>query len=141
MTGLTWSAGYSLPAPLAGATALESGGAVTVVGGGSTTTYQLPDGSNSWGLAVPTDIDRSFPGFADTGPGSYLVYGGQTGGTAIDNALTFYPNNIDLVQDAATMSVPRTLFGQASDDLYRAFAIGGLSDQNVALSTVAVSIR
>ena len=138
MAGLTWSAGYSLPVPLAGASALESGGVVKVVGGGSTAAYQLPDGSRNWGVAVPTDINRTFPGFADTGSGSFLVYGGQVGNTAIDNALTYFPNNIDLVQDAATMSVPRTLFGQASDDSYRAFAIGGLNDQNVALSTVTV---
>ena len=30
MAGLTWSAGYSLPVPLAGASALESGGVVKV---------------------------------------------------------------------------------------------------------------
>jgi hypothetical protein len=105
------------------------------VGGGTTTVNQFYPSSTAWSTANPIDIARTSPGVVFDGA-LYLVYGGQTGNTAIGDALSYDPFNIDNVQDAATMVTPRTQFGFAADDANHPFAIGGRDDQNTPLSSV-----
>ncbi len=135
MAPLTWSVGVDLPAARAGASAIETGYAILLIGGGTTVVNQLTPGGTAWGTASPIDIARTYAGVGVT-PTNYLVYGGQNGTAVLGEALTYDPYNIDNVQDATVMTPPRTLFGYASDDTGHPFAIGGLNDQNAPLSSV-----
>lgn len=133
LSALTWSPGVNLPSARAGASAIETGGAILVVGGGTTTTNLLSSGSSAWSAAAALDLPRYYAGLASTGS-QYLVYGGNTGGTALEEALTYDPYNIDNVQDAAILHTPRTQFGYAGDGAFP-YAIGGLNGGSV-LATV-----
>ena len=135
LAALTWSPGVSLPTPRAGLAAIETAAqTILVVGGGTTTVNQLSSGSNSWGTATAIDIARVSPGIGATGS-NFLVYGGSSGSTPLEEALTYNPYNIDLVQDAAVLHTPRTQFGYATDN-NQPYAIGGLGSGNSVLSSV-----
>jgi len=135
LAALTWSPGVNLPAARAGAAAVETAaGAILVIGGGTTTVNQLSSGSSSWGTANSIDIARNYPGVGSAGT-SLLVYGGNTGGTPLEEVLTYDPYNIDIVQDAQVLTTPRTQFGFASDANHP-YAIGGLGSGNTVLASV-----
>jgi|GEM_PF-1764069 len=132
---LTWSPGVDLPAPRAAAAAiLTPSQTILVVGGGTTTVNQLSSGASSWGAASSIDIARVSPGVGSTGL-LLLVYGGASGNTPLEEALTYDPYNLDNVQDATPLHTPRTQFGFATDGS-KPFAIGGLGSGNSVLSTV-----
>ena len=132
---LTWSPGVNLPAPRAAASAIETAAqTILVVGGGTTTVNQLSSGANSWSTASALDIARISPGIGATGS-QFLVYGGASGSTPLEEALTYDPYNIDNVQDAATMNTPRKQLAFATDG-NQPYAIGGLGNGNAVLSSV-----
>ena len=131
---LIWSPGISLPAARAGAAAILDGQTVLAVGGGTATVNSLDPGNTSWGAVQPIDLARSYAGVGSTGS-TLLVYGGSGGGAALDAALTYDPYNIDNIQDAAVMSVPRTRFAAATDGGVP-YAIGGLDDSGNVLASV-----
>ena len=133
LSPLTWTAGVALPAPRGGAAAVDLGGTLLVLGGGTTTVNSFSEYLQAWRTATPLDLSRSFLGVAPVS-GALLVYGGSTGHTPLPDALSYSPSNADLTQDASPMSTARAHLGSAGDGTY-AYAIGGLGERNAPLAS------
>jgi len=162
LTGLSWSAGPSLSAPLGNAAALETTQGVLLVGGatsatGTTTpaTAQFLDPtSNTWIGAPASDQGRNGGGIGATGSygpttsdgykyvSDVFQFGGANQGQATASTYNYNLYNNSNAGDsgnAPSMSTARSDFADATDpatgDLY---AIGGLNSSNHAIATAEV---
>ena len=132
---LTWFPGPSLIEPISGAaTIVISGGKNLLLGGDS---YIFPESlavTNSYW--VPQSQPLSGPliaaGAVMSG-GAITVYGGNDGTGSTSAAFSYSPS--DGSSPLASMSVPRSYLGYAVDHGNYAYAIGGLDDNGLPLSS------
>jgi autotransporter-associated beta strand protein len=157
LSGLAWSAGVSLPAPVTAAPAVSYNGATYLFGGASgtrtpTTVYQFTPGALAWTTAASIDQGRAgggvglagyvgFPANFDSATSDIFNFGGANGGQPTNTAFNY---NGDF--NPASMSTARAYFGYVTDPPYPAgldyqfshsiYAIGGLNASQQAVASV-----
>lgn len=129
---LVWSSGPDLPSPRAECAALLGpDNAVILLGGvspsGDIVAPKLPSGAFGWTTAPDIDITRIAPGAVRHSTSGILIFGGKSGNEPTDEVL-LYDYYLGDSQDAEKMSVGRHQLAYAVDGLGRAYAVGGLGD-------------
>ena len=120
---LTWALGVSLPAAEGGIDALPYAGNMLVLGGPTTTSYNVSVTNPTWkATATPTvqplDFARSSPGIGTLPNGYIIVIGGTQNGFATSAVTQYDPNTVSIpdgvtnqTRSLRSMNQPRTLLG------------------------------
>jgi N-acetylneuraminic acid mutarotase len=142
---LTWAAGVSLPAPLAGVVGVTEYNDIFVLGGGGRAP-ELTVSDPTW-MATEVTVAgnqggaRASGGAGITPSGAMLLFGGLgpngDGSLATLASATLYDISGRDTDPAASMHTPRYLLGSATDANGNVYAIGGI-DNKTALSSVEV---
>jgi hypothetical protein len=146
---LTWAAGVGLPAPAGGIVAQPEGTKLLVLGGPTTTSYNLSVTDPTWQATFtptvqPLDFARSAPGVGPLPNGLFVVFGGTQNGFATAGVTQYDPNTVTVVDGATnqtrslrSMNMPRALLGWATDSSSSlSYAIGGQDNNGTPLATV-----
>jgi hypothetical protein len=146
---LTWATGVNLPAPAGGIAAQPEGTKLLVLGGPTTTSYNLSVTDPTWQAnftptVEPLDFARSSPGVGSLPNGLFVVFGGTQNGFATAGVTQYDPNTVS-VTDGTTnqtrslrsMNRPRALLGWATDSSTNlSYAIGGQDNNGTPLATM-----
>jgi hypothetical protein len=145
---LTWASGVNLPTAEGGIDALPASGNMLVLGGPTTTSYNVSATNPTWQANVTStaeslDFARSSPGVGTLPNGYILVFGGTQNGFATSAVLQYDPNTVS-VPDGVTnqtrslhsMNAPRELLGWATDTNHISYAIGGQDNNGTPLASV-----
>jgi len=131
---LTWFPGPALNSPTSQAAAAVRSDKGNVLLGGDSWYPEELQATNAWWLYLPTFWGTRYaPGAAANG-GLITIFGGSDGSNALDTTIGYDPAG-DSPLTLASMSVPRSDFGYASNGGGLAYAIGGVDDFGNALST------
>ena len=135
LSTVAWSVGPALSAPRSDASALLAPDNAIIVLGGETSgdARQVPKLSStatSWTSAHDLEIERVALGAARTGGNGILAFGGLDGNEATDEVLA-YDYFFGDSQDVGKLAAERSDFGYASDEAFRAYAIGGLDKESI----------
>lgn len=146
---LTWDAGVTMPAPAGGTTAQAEGSNVLVVGGSSTTSYNVSVINPAWQATVtptvqPMPAPETSPGMGALPNGDILVFGGTQNGYATASVTQYDPNTVTIpdgttnqTRSLHSMNTPRALLGWATDpSTDQSYAIGGVDNNGTPLATV-----
>lgn len=136
LSAVAWSAGPNLPTARTDVTAfLGPDGDVAIVGGATTTVSQLPSTATAWSAGQAIDAALKSPGAVTKSSGGVYVYGGLKGSSPSEEgwAYDYYGGDN---QNIADLDTPRANFGATIDELDRAYAIGGLDDNNGVIASV-----
>jgi len=132
LSSVSWSVGPSLPAARSDAVALLApDDAVIVLGGNATNATSVPklsSGAAGWTSAHDLENERTGPGGSIVAGNEILVYGGLDGNEGSDEVLA-YDYGFGDSQDADKLAIGRSDFGYATDEAFRAYAIGGLEKE------------
>jgi len=130
---LTWFPGPPLDSPLSGAaTTVFSGGNNLLIGGDSFAAQELAATNIYWTYLAPLYGATIAPGAVATG-GMIIFYGGNDGTASTSATIGYSPS--DGSSQLAPMSVARSQLGYAPDRNGRAYAIGGLDENGLPLSS------
>lgn len=136
LSSVAWGSGPALPEARTDAVAfLGPDGDVAVLGGTTTAVSQLASTASAWTPGQALDTALKSPGVTTTSGGTILLYGGLKGNSASEEGWTYDYFGGDH-QNISNLNVPRGNFGATIDDLDRAYAIGGLDDNNHVLASV-----
>ncbi|HWB08540.1 MAG TPA: immunoglobulin domain-containing protein [Pirellulales bacterium] len=150
LSGLAWSAGANLPGAAAGLVAQPDGANLLIMGGPSTTSYDLSAAYPSWQASAsptvqPLDFARNSPGVSSLPNGLFLVFGGLENGFATSAVTQYDPYTVSVVDGTTnqtrslrSMNVPRAEFGWATDANDLSYAIGGQDNNGTPLATMEV---
>jgi hypothetical protein len=161
LSGLSWSAGATMPAARGNSAALETGAGVLVIGGAasasgnanSSAAYLFDPFGGSWTTAPAADQGRNGAGLGATGSlgpivvgneganykytSDIFLFGGATQGQPTSSVVNYSTSVNGEITNAPAMSTARSLLAYATDpatgDLY---AIGGLGAGSSVLSSV-----
>ena len=132
---LTWFPGPPLYWPLSGAATTVVPGLGNVVIGGDSVYYPLSLAVTNASWAPMPSMGTVAIGAGAVNSGDFIIVYGGTDGTASTNAVFGYSPSGDTSQVYASMSVPRSYLGYAPDGSGYAYAIGGLDDTGLPLSS------
>jgi hypothetical protein len=150
LSALAWSTGANLPDAAAGLVAQPAGANLLIMGGPSTTSYDLSATYPSWQASAsptvqPLDFARSSPGVGPLPNGLFLIFGGLENGFATSAVTQYDPNTVTVVDGTGnqtrslrSMNVPRAEFGWATDANDLSYAIGGQDNNGTPLATTEV---
>jgi hypothetical protein len=145
---LTWAPGVNLPTPQGGIVAEPYGGKMLVLGGPTTTSYNVSVTNPTWQATVtptvqPLDFARSSPGVGTLPNGYLVVFGGTENGFATSAVTQYDPNTVSIpdgvtnqTRSLRSMNNPRTLLGWATDTSNLSYAIGGVDNNGTPLASV-----
>jgi len=132
---LTWFPGPSLDWPLSGAATATSTTLGNLLIGGDVSYYpEHLTVTNAYWTPLPAMSSANIAGGAVANGDFIIVYGG-TDGTASTSAVFGYSPSGDTPQSFPSMSVPRSYLGYAPDRSGNAYAIGGLDEAGLPLSS------
>ncbi len=137
LASLIWSPSTPLATPRADAVAILTADAgIYVLGGNSDSVQVKLPGDTGWTNGPAIDKERIAPGAGEVGAGRILLFGGVSGGEAIEESYLYEPANVD-PQDGASMSTTRAQGAFATDPLSGAvFAMGGINADTNVLNSV-----
>lgn len=131
---LAWSPGIALPEARDQAAAVADGGAVYLLGGPTQQVLRLASDGQSWTSGTQLDDPRRNLAAARLADGHLLAYGGEKN-EALEAAFLYDFYDRDNSDDASNMSTPRTQLAFAADGQGRAYAFGGLNEEQQVLSS------
>ncbi|MEX2188661.1 MAG: putative Ig domain-containing protein [Pirellulales bacterium] len=131
---LAWTPGVALPQPRDQAAAVADDSAVYVLGGPTQDVLRLATDGGNWTSGTQLDDPRRSLAAARLADGHFLAYGGEKN-EALEAAFLYDFYDRDNSDDASNMSTPRTQLAFADDDQGRAYAIGGLNEEGLVLSS------
>lgn len=136
LSTVVWSPGPSLPTARTDVSAFVGpDNAVVVVGGTTTAVSKLNSTASTWTAGPDVDKALKSPGVVKASNGTVYLYGGLDGNKATEEGWTYdyyFGDN----QNIGNLNTPRANFGAVIDSLDRAYAIGGLDDENNVLASV-----
>lgn len=136
LSTVAWSLGPSLPVGQTDVVAFVGpDGDLAVLGGTSTSVLQLSSTDTAWTAGNAIDTALKSPGVVKTSGGTVFLYGGLKGNSASEEGWNYDYFGGDH-QNIENLNIPRGNFGAAIDSLDRAYAIGGLDDNNDVISSV-----
>lgn len=131
---LAWSPGVALPSPRDQAAAAADVGAVYLLGGPTLDVLRLATDGQSWISGTQLDDPRRNLAAVRLADGHLLAYGGEKN-EALEAAFLYDFYDRDNSDDASNLSTPRTQMAFAADDAGRAYAFGGLNEEQQILSS------
>ena len=136
---IVWSSGANLTEPRADAVAvLGADQSVYVLGGNSIGVNKLSPNSSAWEESDNIDKQRVSPGVGAITDGRVLLFGGASGGQAIEETYLFDPVDGN-PQDGASMSSMRAQSAYATNPATGLiYAFGGVNDESVLLRSAEV---
>lgn len=137
LSTVSWSVGPSLPEARSEAVALLAPDDAVIVLGGNVdgnlrSVPKLSNETENWVFAPELDLERVGPGASVVTGNAILIYGGVDGNEGSDEVLE-YDYSFGDSQDANKLDIGRSDFAYATDEAFRAYAIGGLEKEGEVL--------